>query len=98
MAKRGEKAKFGEREESAFAYGKRGGKYSTPKRRRERAKASDFLLPKERKFPYKIGGKISCKLLLAAIRRGGQHGYPEVQAKARKLYSSHCQPTVKRYE
>ncbi|MCD6412401.1 hypothetical protein J7K91_01845 [bacterium] len=66
------------------------GKYSTPKRRRERAKASDFLLPKERKFPYKIRGAISCPLLRAAIRRAAQHGYPQVEAKARRLYNRYC--------
>jgi len=66
------------------------GKYSTPKKRRTMAKASDFLLPKERKFPYKIRGKISCPLLRAAIRRAAQHGYPQVEAKARRLYNRYC--------
>ncbi|RTI15321.1 hypothetical protein CSW27_06060 [Thermus scotoductus] len=63
-------------------------------RPRERSKvpASHFLMPKERKFPYKNkDGSINCRLLRAAISRAAQHGYEEVEAKARRLYQRHCQ-------
>jgi len=42
----------------------KGGTWNPPKSKKERSKmpASYFLLPKERKFPYKTkSGKISCK-------------------------------------
>ena len=74
-----------------------GGKYSTPKQRREKAKVSDFLLPKERKYPYKVNGKISCKLLRAAITRAGQYKETSVQKRAERLYYRHCSKKVKRY-
>lgn len=63
-------------------------------RPRERSKvpASHFLMPKKRKFPYKNkDGSINCRLLRAAISRAAQHGYEEVEAKARRLYQRHCQ-------
>jgi len=53
---------------------------------------SYFLLPNERKFPYKDPdtGEISCPLLHAAITRAAQHNYPKVEQRARKLYERHC--------
>lgn len=60
-------------------------------RERKKVPASHFLLPKERKFPYKNkDGSINCRLLKAAISRAAQHGYPEVEKKARRLYQRHC--------
>lgn len=59
----------------------------------ERAKlpASHFFLPKERKFPYKNkDGTINCRLVRAAIVRAAQHGYPNVERRARKVYERHC--------
>lgn len=35
-------------------------------------------------------GSINCRLLRAAISRAAQHGYKEVEAKARRLYQKHC--------
>lgn len=61
-----------------------------PKERKE-LPAHHFLLPKERKFPYKNkDGTINCRLLRAAITRAAQHGYPSVEKRARKLYEKHC--------
>jgi hypothetical protein len=60
-------------------------------REREKVPASHFLMPKERKFPYKNkDGSINCALLRAAISRAAQHGYPEVERRARALYQRHC--------
>jgi hypothetical protein len=60
-------------------------------RERKKVPASHFLMPKERKFPYKNkDGSINCALLRAAISRAAQHGYPEVERKARSLYQRHC--------
>ncbi|QWK20812.1 hypothetical protein [Thermus antranikianii] len=59
---------------------------------RERVPASHFLLPKERKFPYRNkDGSINCRLLRAAISRAAQHGYKDVEERARRLYKRHCQ-------
>ena len=82
------KVAFGTKENKAFGHH---GIYSTEKQRRERASASDFLLPKERKYPYKLNGKIDCKLLLAAIHRAGQYHESAVLAHAQRLYDQHCQ-------
>jgi hypothetical protein len=79
--------KFNKKEQSAF---KSGGEYSTPKKRKEEANSSDFLLPGERKFPYKIGGKISCNLLHAAVSRAAQNNYPDVERRAKALIAKHC--------
>jgi len=58
---------------------------------REKVKPSYFLLPKERKFPYKNkDGSINCKLLRGALTRAGQYGYKSVQSKAKKLYEKYC--------
>jgi len=60
-------------------------------RERKKVPASHFLLPKERKFPYRNkDGSINCRLLKAAISRAAQHGYSEVEKKARRLYQRHC--------
>ena len=51
-----------------------------------------FLLPSERKFPYRNkDGSVNCRMLRAAIRRAAQHGYPEVERKARRLFQKYCQ-------
>jgi len=61
-----------------------------PVERRE-LPAHHFLLPKERKFPYKNkDGTVNCRLLRAVIVRSAQHGYPNVEKRARKLYERHC--------
>lgn len=58
---------------------------------REQVPASHYLLPEERKFPYRNkDGSINCRLLRAAISRAAQHGYKEVEERARKLYQKHC--------
>jgi len=58
---------------------------------REEAKASNFLMPEERKFPYKNkDGSINCKLVRAAITRAAQHGHTKVEAKARRIYEKYC--------
>ncbi len=82
-----ENGKFNQKETSAF---KSGGMYSTPHKRETEAKASDFLMPAERKYPYKSGGKISCNLLKAAISRAAQNNEPAVKARATSLYNEHC--------
>lgn len=53
---------------------------------------SYFLLPSEKKFPYKDPktGKISCEGLMSQMRRAQQHGYKSVFQKAQKLYNQHC--------
>lgn len=79
--------KFNKQESAAFAPG---GNYSTPKERKVDAKASDFLLPTERKYPYKVGGKISCNLLKAAMSRAKQNGEMAVHKKATDLYNEEC--------
>lgn len=69
------------------------GKWNPPKSKGERQKmpASYFLLPKERKFPYKTrSGKISCKGLRQAITRQAQHGYQGVLKRAQALYKKNC--------
>lgn len=65
--------------------GSRTGKFATPKRRQELS-GSNFLLPNERKFPYKTSdGKVSRRLLIAAIHRAAQYGYHDVESRARRL-------------
>ncbi len=82
--KRGSSMKFTPRIKKLFA---RGGKYSTPAQRREEAKRGDFLMPGERKFPYKVGGKPNRRLLMAAVRRAKQYGYDSVAKKAEGMLS-----------
>lgn len=63
---------------------------------REELPKSHFLLPEERKFPYRNkDGSINCRLLRAAITRAAQHGYREVYEKARALYERYCQEEEK---
>jgi len=61
-------------------------------KKRKQLPSSYFLLPRERKFPYRDPktGKIRCDLLKAAIVRAAQHGYSTVERKARSLYEKHC--------
>lgn len=71
----------------------KGGKWNPPKSKKARQKmpSSYFLLPKERKFPYKTKtGKISCKGLRQAMVRAQQHGYRNVYQKAKRLYKKYC--------
>lgn len=77
---------FNAAEKSAFAPG---GSLSTPKKRGGRP-AGDFLLPSERKYPYKVNGAISCDLLRAAISRAGQNKERGVESKAKALFNEHC--------
>jgi|Deesub1362A_J573_1020465.scaffolds.fasta_scaffold01665_2 hypothetical protein len=50
-----------------------------------------FLLPEERKFPYRNkDGSVNCRMLKAAMTRAAQHGYREVYEKARRLYQRYC--------
>lgn len=66
-----------------------GGTYSSRKNR-EKDDSGDFLMPAERKYPFKINGKISCKLVRAAMSRAGQNGETEVSKKAHALFEEHC--------
>jgi len=66
-----------------------------PQSIRDELPADYFLLPSERKFPYREWkgpnkGAINCNGLRAAITRAAQHGYAEVERKARELYERHC--------
>ena len=78
---------FTTKEEAAF---ETGGALSTPKHRMEEAKDADFLMPEERKYPYKVKGQISCNLLKAAITRSAQNNETEVNKKAKALFNDHC--------
>jgi len=62
-------------------------------KKRKKLPADYFLLPKERKFPYRDPktGKVRCDLLGAVIARSRQHGYSEVARKARSLLQRYCQ-------
>lgn len=60
-------------------------------REREKLPADYFLMPKERKFPWRNkDGSVNCNLLRAAIVRAAQHNHPEVEKKARELYQQYC--------
>lgn len=78
---------FTAKEEAAFEHG---GPLSSPKHRAEEAKDSDFLMPEERKYPYKIKGQVSCNLLKAAIVRSAQNNEMEVNKKAKNLFNDLC--------
>lgn len=78
--------KFNNREKAAFAPG---GNLSTPKKR-DAVSSSDFLMPAEKKYPYKVAGKISCDLLKAAVSRAGENGESAVKSHAQSLYETHC--------
>lgn len=58
---------------------------------RKEVSSSFFLIPSERKFPYKNkDGSLNCNLVRAAISRAAQHDYSEVEKKARNLYERYC--------
>lgn len=58
---------------------------------REGVASSFFLIPGERKFPYKNkDGSLNCNLVRAAISRAAQHDYSEVEKKAKNLYERYC--------
>lgn len=63
-------------------------------KKRKEMPSHAFLLPKERKFPFKVKRKgkwvISCKGLRQAMIRAQQYGYAKVLKKARELYEKHC--------
>lgn len=66
-----------------------------PKSVRDHLPAHFFLLPDERKFPYKnwkgpSEGAINCNALRVAIARASQHGYSKVKKKAMMLYQRYC--------
>jgi len=71
--------------------------YLTQKRRKE-FPSSYFLLPSERKFPYKDPetGAIHCGLTRAAITRAGQYKYQAVKEKAQAIYEKNCKKEVKK--
>lgn len=59
---------------------------------RRKMPASHFLLPAQRKFPYRNpDGTINCRLVRAAISRAAQHGHAQVKAKAQNIYRRNCQ-------
>ncbi|RUM32664.1 MAG: hypothetical protein DSY42_00460 [Aquifex sp.] len=61
------------------------------KTQRQKLPASYFLLPEKRLFPFRNkDGTINCNMLRAAIVRAAQHGYKEVERKARRLYQRYC--------
>lgn len=78
--------KFDKTEKGAF---EPGGTLSTPTKRMMRP-PTDFLLPAERKYPYKVNGKISCDLLRAAMSRAGQNKKAAVAAQAKAMFDQHC--------
>lgn len=86
MAKMSPAGKFNAAEKSQFAPG---GALSTPKKRMSRSE-SDFLLPSQRKYPYKVNGAVSCDLLRAAMSRAGQQKQTGVEKKAKALFQQHC--------
>lgn len=58
---------------------------------RKRLPSSYFLLPKERKFPYRNkDGSINCNLLRAAKVRARQHGYTELIPLIDRLINRYC--------
>lgn len=80
-------AGFNSKEKAQFAPG---GSLSTPKERKQ-VPSDHFLLPSQRKYPYKdSSGKISCNMLRAAISRAGQNNEGAVEARARALLKSNC--------
>ena len=61
---------------------------------REKQPASNFLKPKERKYPVKRGGEYSRAGLMAAYKRARQQGDTAVAAKAARLLKSKFGYTV----
>jgi hypothetical protein len=59
---------------------------SLPKR--DQVPPDHFLEPKARKFPYKNpDGSLNRSLVRAAISRAAQHGYEDIEKRARKIYA-----------
>ena len=63
-------------------------------KKREEKPSHVFLMPKEKKFPYKkkVNGqwKISCQGLQSAMKLARTHKYEQVYKKARSLHNKHC--------
>ena len=61
------------------------GAYGTPKRRKQ-LPARFFLDSANRKYPFKTSdGKVSRRLLDAAIHRAAQYGHTAIEARGRRL-------------
>ena len=58
-------------------------------KKRDDMPESDFLEPKEKKYPWKLGGKPSRKMLLAAMRRATMQGDSAIASKAKSLLKKH---------
>ena len=66
-------------------------KWITSERERKEVPADYFLLPGDRKFPYKNrDGSLNCNLVRAAISRAAQFNYASVESKARSIYEQYC--------
>jgi hypothetical protein len=52
---------------------------------REEKPSSDFLIPGQKKYPVKIGGKYSQKLLMAAFRRAISQNRRDIANKAASI-------------
>ena len=60
-------------------------------KKRKEMPSSYFLVPSQRKYPYKTReGKISCAGLRSAMRVAAFRGNKAVLAKAKRLYEKHC--------
>jgi hypothetical protein len=53
--------------------------------KREEMSPSDFLIPSQKKYPVKIGGKYSKKLLMAAFRRAISQNRRDIANKAARI-------------
>jgi len=62
--------------------------------KREEMATGDFLKPAQKKYPWKIGGKPSQKLLMAAYRRAITQREPAIAMKARRLLKRHFDKEV----
>ncbi len=67
---------------------------TSSKKKRAKVPAHVYLLPSERKFPYKRwrNGEwvVSCADLRDAIRLAAAHGYRKVLRKAQEIYAKEC--------
>lgn len=79
--------KFKGPETKAFAPG---GSLSTPKQRKA-VPSDQFLMPAQKKYPYKVNGQISCNMLKAAMVRAAQNNETAVHSKAKRLYADNCE-------
>jgi hypothetical protein len=59
-------------------------------KKRKEMPRSYFLDPKNRKYPYKKNGKISCEGLRSAIKVASFQGDTKIKKKAQRLYEKHC--------